>query len=194
MQVNPGTGAKPAEGNTYGCAHSQATFDLGFAGAVRFNSVGVKTGQGADADAPFSVKSICNGGNRECPPYQPVSPLYPAYCPLTASRTWKELRRRSLVEPTVVARGRAGSSLRCCCAVSPFRISDWAAHCHIPPRAAAAAYGLAEHNMDSCTSTYGGRVYGRAVDSEVCAALPRWHRLVAWLVAVGCDGIIRSCC
>ena len=51
--------AGPAEVKTYGCAHSQAVADFGVDGAVRFNSVGVKTGNGTDAVSTLKIKSIC---------------------------------------------------------------------------------------------------------------------------------------
>ena len=78
VQVNPGTGAKPAEGNTYGCAHSQAAATAGLGGAVRFNSVGAKTGNGTDAGANLFVNSICHSGNRECPRTSRLLPAGPA--------------------------------------------------------------------------------------------------------------------
>jgi len=45
---------------------------------------------------------------------------------------------------------------------------------------AAAVYGLGEHNTDSCTSTDSKRLYGRTVDTEVCAPPPpcRRHHLL----------------
>ena len=53
------TAAKPAAEQTYGCAYSQAGFDFNGYNGVRFNSVGTKTGQGADATGNLAVVSIC---------------------------------------------------------------------------------------------------------------------------------------